>query len=82
MELVMKDARALLKFPKLPSGANSTKLWFTRLSLHMPLVPVRVLVRRRLALEVSGGGKKPWRQKVLVVPVLVPSVRPSGVPVV
>ncbi len=29
--------------------------------------------------EVSGGGKKPWRQKGPVVLVLAPSVAPSGV---
>lgn len=45
MELVMKDAKSALEVSRLPSGANSTKLWFTRSSLHMPLVPVRVLVR-------------------------------------
>ncbi len=30
MELVMKMPKALLKFPKLPSGVNSTKPWSIR----------------------------------------------------
>ena len=32
--------------------------------------------------EVSGGGRKPWRQKGPVVPVRVPPVLPSGLTVV
>ena len=31
--------------------------------------------------EVSGGGKKPWRQRAPAVPARVPSVLPSGVTV-
>lgn len=45
MELVMKDAKSALEVSETTFGRNSTKLWFTRSSLHMPQVPVRVLAR-------------------------------------
>ena len=63
MELVMKDAKSALEVSRLPSGANSTKPW-----IHQVVVSLRRWCPSGYSCaadrsEVSGGGKKPWRQK-------------------
>ena len=82
MELVMKDAKSALEVSETTFGRE-----FNEALVHQVVVAYAAGARQgtRAQLtrsEVSGGGKSRGVRRVLVVPVLAPSVRPSGVPVV
>ena len=72
MELVMKGAKALFRFPKLPSGVSSAFNGSDSSGSRGYANGARQGTRaQKNRSEVSGGGKKPWRQRAPVVLVLV-----------
>ena len=82
MELTLKDAKGALEVSEATFGRE-----FNEALVHQVVVAYAAGARQgtkaqKTRSEVAGGGKKPWRQKVLVVPVQVQSVVLSGVLVV
>jgi len=81
MELVLKDAEGALEVSEATFGRE-----FNEALVHQVVVAYAAGARQgtraqKTRSEVSGGGAKPWRQKVLAVLVLVLPVVQSGVQV-
>lgn len=81
MELMVKGANALTV------SETTFGREFNEALVHQVVVAYAAGARQgtraqKTRSEVSGGGAKPWRQKVLAVHVLVQSVAQSGVQVV
>lgn len=79
MELVLKDAQSALTVSETTFGRD-----FNEALVHQVVVAYAAGARQgtraqKTRAEVTGSGKKPWRQKAPVVRVLVLSRARSGV---